>query len=211
MHEEQVHQLLTHAIHLLQATTTNETTLRILEIGIGTDCRTIRHGMYSSLRNNNDPIMAEFTGMDLPNNIPTDETILQEIQTILFPSSNTNNNSDTFQVVPGDITNTNTDIWQDGYFDLITCSLVLCSVSSVQLALQEIHRLLHPTHGIFAYVEHIAASSNNNNSCLEYQQILLDPLQQLVAHNCHLHRPTNQLIQQQFTTTDNKTTNAKII
>ena len=205
MHEQHVYQTFTQALQLL---TTTRRPLRILEIGIGKECRTIRRGMYSSLlthtttNHDDDSMVIEFIGMDLPHNVPTDETIIQEINDILFPSTT----KSTFQVVEGDITNTNRVLWDDGTFDLITCSLLLCSVSSVQLALQEIQRLLHPTHGVFAYVEHIAAS---NSSFLELQQIVFDPLQQLLAHNCHLHRPTNQLIQQHFT--NNTTHTTKII
>lgn len=87
--------------------------------------------------------------------------------------------------------------------DVITCSLVLCSVSDQERVLHEIKRLLN-FGGCYGWVEHVAVDleneSENNKSFLELQQKVLDPLQQAVAHNCHLHRRTDQVISSVFET-----------
>jgi ubiquinone/menaquinone biosynthesis C-methylase UbiE len=81
--------------------------------------------------------------------------------------------------------------------DVITCSLVLCSVSDQERVLREIKRLLNAS-GCYGFVEHVAVDLENENekskSFLEFQQRAFDPLQQAVAHNCHLHRQTDQVI-----------------
>ena len=86
--------------------------------------------------------------------------------------------------------------------DAITCSLVLCSVSDQGSALKEIKRVLNHNGGTFGYVEHMAVNLENNEekglSFLELQQRALDPLQQAVAHNCHLHRDTDNVISSAF-------------
>jgi ubiquinone/menaquinone biosynthesis C-methylase UbiE len=84
---------------------------------------------------------------------------------------------------------------------VITCSLVLCSVSDQERVLREIKRLLN-SGGCYGWVEHVAVDleNENNQSFLELQQRVLDPLQQAVAHNCHLHRRTDQVISSIFET-----------
>ena len=63
-------------------------------------------------------------------------------------------------------------------------------------------RLLNPNGGAFGFVEHVAVDLNNddekNLSFLEFQQKAFDPLQQAVAHNCHLHRQTENVISSVF-------------
>lgn len=82
--------------------------------------------------------------------------------------------------------------------DVITTSLVLCSVQDQIQALQEIKRLLNPKGGSYGYIEHVAVNLENENekdlAFLEWQQEILDPLQQALAHNCHLHRYTDSVI-----------------
>jgi hypothetical protein len=67
-------------------------------------------------------------------------------------------------------------------------------------ALQEIRRLLNPNGGTFGYVEHVSVAEGEGHEILEWQQKNLDPLQQLVAHNCHLHRNTDETIRDAFNT-----------
>ena len=55
---------------------------------------------------------------------------------------------------------------------------------------REVSRVLAPG-GRFGFVEHVAA---DEGTVLERTQLLLDPLQQVVAGNCHLHRDTDRLI-----------------
>lgn len=45
--------------------------------------------------------------------------------------------------------------------------------------------------GRFGFVEHVAA---DQGSALERTQLVFDPVQQVVAGNCHLHRNTDKLI-----------------
>ena len=45
--------------------------------------------------------------------------------------------------------------------------------------------------GRFGFVEHVSADPG---TFLERTQLVLDPAQQLVAGNCHLHRDTDKLI-----------------
>jgi hypothetical protein len=60
------------------------------------------------------------------------------------------------------------------------------------------NRLLRPDGGCFGYIEHVAVNPDENYNFLEYQQQLLDPLQQLVAENCHLHRYSQDAIVSEF-------------
>ena len=88
--------------------------------------------------------------------------------------------------------------------DVITTSLVLCSVEDQKKTLDEIKRLLNPSGGTFGYIEHVAVDLNDEEAggedlaFLELQQQILDPLQQFVAHNCHLHRNTDLMIRNVF-------------
>ena len=79
---------------------------------------------------------------------------------------------------------------------------MLCSVHDQQTSLKEIKRLLNRTNAFFGYVEHVAVDLDRDvgqdKSFLEWQQRTLDPLQQAVAHNCHLHRATDEEITKVF-------------
>eukprot|EP00929_Paragymnodinium_shiwhaense_P017160 TRINITY_DN12614_c1_g1_i2.p1 TRINITY_DN12614_c1_g1~~TRINITY_DN12614_c1_g1_i2.p1 ORF type:complete len:328 (+),score=43.29 TRINITY_DN12614_c1_g1_i2:41-985(+) len=92
-----------------------------------------------------------------------------------------------FNLVSGDVQELP---FKDESFDAVVLTKVLCSVQDPSQALKEISRVLRPG-GRLAYVEHVAADTG---SILEGQQLLMDPLQQAVAGNCHLHRDTDALI-----------------
>lgn len=68
--------------------------------------------------------------------------------------------------------------------------------------MKEIQRLLNPKGGSYGYIEHVAVNTENEQEkdlgFLEWQQQTLDPLQQTVAHNCHLHRYTDSIIYDLF-------------
>jgi ubiquinone/menaquinone biosynthesis C-methylase UbiE len=86
----------------------------------------------------------------------------------------------------------------DGWFDCVICALTLCSVDEQNAALEEIKRLLRKDGGTFGYVEHVAVNPGEPYRFLDLQQQVLDPLQQTVADNCHLHRFTEDNIAKVF-------------
>jgi SAM-dependent methyltransferase len=172
--------------------------LRVLEIGIGTECRLLRRGLYNpafrDLIDANKGIeQIDLTGVDI--SLPSDEVVtgtrrqLDKLGADESPRVN-------LQVTGGSITDGLS--FADGYFDSIVCCLVLCSVTDQIKALQEMKRLLRPDGGTMGYVEHVAVDEQEPARFLEAQQKILDPLQQAVAHNCHLHRYTEQAIDTTF-------------
>lgn len=94
--------------------------------------------------------------------------------------------------------------------DVITTSLVLCSVEDQYQAVNEIKRVLNPNGGTFGFIEHVAVDLKNESEkdlvFLDWQQRKLDPLQQIVAHNCHLHRNTEKVIDSVFGSSANSST-----
>ncbi len=79
--------------------------------------------------------------------------------------------------------------YDDGAFDVVVSSLVFCSVGDPQLALQEVRRVLRPD-GVLQMVEHVRPETKWLAAF--FQQIT--PWWQRVAHNCHLDRPTVELL-----------------
>jgi SAM-dependent methyltransferase len=75
-------------------------------------------------------------------------------------------------------------------FDVVLCTLTLCSVTRPEQALREIQRVLKPG-GSFLFVEHVCASGE---PLLRAAQTILSPLQVLLADGCHLNRDTAALI-----------------
>lgn len=185
-----------------QQASSNKKILRVLEVGMGTDCRILRRGLYTEglqslvASNNNMIDTVQLTGVDLQ--IPNDQVlgqarqVLQETTTPLQVDLNVIQHSITDGKLPFD----------DGYFDAIICCLTLCSVDDPVLAVQEMNRLLRPTGGALGFVEHVAVDIAQDGSglrFLEQQQVWLDPVQQRVADNCHLHRQTQETLQQELT------------
>ncbi|TVU28494.1 hypothetical protein EJB05_20013, partial [Eragrostis curvula] len=79
---------------------------------------------------------------------------------------------------------------EDNSMDVVIGTLVLCSVSNIEMALKEINRVLKPG-GLYLFIEHVAAP---DDSFLRFVQGALDPLQQFVADGCHLTRKTGENI-----------------
>jgi SAM-dependent methyltransferase len=71
------------------------------------------------------------------------------------------------------------------------CLQVLCSVPNPQQAVSELLRVIKPG-GSLLLIEHVVAPSFG---LLQLQQRVLDPLQQLLADNCHLTRDTAAVLQ----------------
>ncbi|KAL3751590.1 hypothetical protein ACJRO7_012427 [Eucalyptus globulus] len=79
---------------------------------------------------------------------------------------------------------------EDASVEAVVGTLVLCSVSDVDLTLKEVKRVLKPG-GSYIFVEHVAAK---DGTILKFLQSILDPLQQAVADGCHLTRETGKNI-----------------
>lgn len=83
----------------------------------------------------------------------------------------------------------------DANFDTIVCTLVLCSVKSIETTLSEMHRTLVPG-GKLIFIEHVAA----NHETPRYQwQKRLEPIWKIIASGCHVTRTTEkELLQAGF-------------
>ena len=81
--------------------------------------------------------------------------------------------------------------FESDQFDTIVCTLTLCSIPDVALALREVRRALKPG-GQFLFLEHGLAP----DPAVARWQHRLDPLQQRLGGGCHLTRDTLQLVRQ---------------
>jgi SAM-dependent methyltransferase len=170
--------------------------LRVLEVGIGKECRVIRRNLYNEGYKEmaaSGVAHVDWFGVDIssPSETAKEQSVLRlrelghqyHVQTSLnFLEASISQPLD----------------FPDGYFDCMISSLTLCSVDDQSMALQEIRRLLRPDGGAFGYIEHTAVLPDEPYRLLELQQKLFDPLQQAVADNCHLHRYTDSAILEVF-------------
>jgi ubiquinone/menaquinone biosynthesis C-methylase UbiE len=78
----------------------------------------------------------------------------------------------------------------DASFDVVVCTLVLCSVPEPGRALAEIRRVLRPS-GKLVFIEHVASP---DASRLAWQR-RTEPVWRLIAGNCHVCRDTAQAIE----------------
>jgi ubiquinone/menaquinone biosynthesis C-methylase UbiE len=204
-HESRVRSVISTAFMNAAATLNDESyskrPFRILEIGIGRNCRLIRRGLYdSAIHNLVDSFQVssiELTGVDF--RLPDDQ-IYQESRKKLDQLQKESQSAINFQTINGSITSSSTLPWEDGYFDSIICCLTLCSVDDIDAAIQGMKRLLRPHGGTLGYVEHVAVNDSelNEHGLLEFQQRLLDPSQQRLVDNCHLHRYTDESFMRNF-------------
>jgi len=188
---------------LVEAALPQSSVVKVLEVGIGADCRLIRRGLYNQgiqqLASTSTARKLEITGIDLT--IPKESNV-QDAQLLLDQLGQETGVQTTLQVQAGSITDRLP--FADGSFDAVICCLTLCSVSDPTAAIRELQRLVRPNGGTFGYVEHVAVNPNEPYRFLEWQQTTLDPLQQLVAENCHLHRYTQETIHQVFSQSNTK-------
>lgn len=80
--------------------------------------------------------------------------------------------------------------FHDASFDVVVCTLVLCSVSNLEKSLSEIYRVLKP-QGKFIFIEHVAALSNLKRYRWQHR---LEFLWKHIAGGCHLTRTTEKAI-----------------
>lgn len=80
--------------------------------------------------------------------------------------------------------------FEDGAFDAVVSTLVLCSVEDVARALAEARRVLRPGAAL-VFLEHVAA--DERPARLRWQR-RLEPVWKRVARNCHLTRRTAEAI-----------------
>ena len=180
----------------------------ILEVGMGTECRIIRRGLYrqglqelqmatttitSNENSRRDIPSISLVGVDLQ---APDDTTLNNARRILAQESD-------MQIDLSFLSHSITEPlpFDDGTFDAIICCLTLCSVDDPAAAVQEMNRLLRPDGGTLGFVEHVAVNPDERDRLgfLERQQVWLDPWQQKVADNCHLHRYTQDTFQTYLT------------
>jgi SAM-dependent methyltransferase len=195
-HEQRVEAAITLALSESAASFKSDQPFRILEVGIGSDCRLLRRGLYrkglEQLESRKIPFV-EIVGVDL---MPPDDDTLRKARTVLTQAIRDDSIKLDLETISGDVT---TGIsYPAGYFDSVICCLTLCSVADQDAALREIKRLTRPTGGTLAYVEHVAVNPEEPYRFLEWQQEFFDPLQQRLADNCHLHRYTDDTIANVF-------------
>jgi len=75
----------------------------------------------------------------------------------------------------------------DESFEAVVGTHVMCSVPQPERALREIARVLKPG-GRYLFWEHVRAQDDRKG--LQFQQDILDPLQQVFFQGCHLSRDT---------------------
>lgn len=86
--------------------------------------------------------------------------------------------------------------YDDGSFDIVICSLVLCSVADLDAALSEVGRVLR-ADGEFRFFEHISADGLRGQV-----EELVSPLWRPVAGGCHIDRKTGERIAGRFEVVD---------
>lgn len=91
-----------------------------------------------------------------------------------------------------EVTGAETLPYSDGSFDHVVSSLVFCSVNDQVQVLREIRRVLKPG-GVLHMIEHVRPQTR----WLAALFGALTPWWQQIAHNCHLDRPTVEILQQQ--------------
>jgi ubiquinone/menaquinone biosynthesis C-methylase UbiE len=152
--------------------------LRVLEIGSGTSLKSVFDGRFAR--------GSEVLGVDVDE--PSKAT-LKEAQARAAEAGFE------FRFMRGDAT----DLRQlpAGSVDVVVCSLTLCSVPSCAAAVAEVRRVLRQG-GRFGFVEHVKVVDGDERPFLALSQSVLDPVQQVVAHGCHLTRDSPQVILDAF-------------
>jgi SAM-dependent methyltransferase len=102
-------------------------------------------------------------------------------------------------VVPVSVVESDLDdaLLEDGSFDTVVCTLVLCTVPDIDHALQRIHSLLRPD-GVLLFLEHVRVTGMWGRV-----QHMATPLWKNMALGCHLDRdPLGSMRANGFVVTD---------
>ena len=182
----------------------------MLEVGVGSGCRAASRGLYGPAMNDlslvadsyggeREAVGVALVGIDLE--APKADAVSKAREVLSHPDGFAPPSFPiTFDTYAGDLTAGLS--YADGTFDCVICVLTLCSVLDQAKAIGEIHRLVNPKGGTFGYVEHVAVNTDEegegDRGFMDWQQRSLDPLQQRIAHNCHLHRDTDRAIFDEF-------------
>jgi len=151
---------------------------RVLEIGAGPKCASVFERRFRA--------QSDVTALDI---VLPDEAVLRDATAVARQQGYA------YSYVQGDVTDLSG--FADESFDAVLCSLTLCSVSDVDAAVAEVLRVL-ARGGRFGFVEHVRVREGEGRPVLALSQRLLEPLQVAVAHNCHLTRPSDELVRQAF-------------
>jgi ubiquinone/menaquinone biosynthesis C-methylase UbiE len=81
--------------------------------------------------------------------------------------------------------------FEDSRFDTVVCTLTLCSIPAVEIALSEVKRVLK-VGGQFLFLEH----GLSPDPAVARWQRRLNPLQQRIGGGCHLDRDTVGLVRE---------------
>jgi Methyltransferase domain len=193
-HEQRMAKMIQIAFDAASVTSTD--TFRVLEVGIGTEARLIRRGLYNDavhqLSNQKRIRRVEITGLDVK--IPSKEVVVTDTNNSIRSLNDIEKLEVSFSAVQSSIAEPLLQ-YPDGYFDSIVFCFTLCSVIDPTLAVRTMKRLLRRNGGTMAYLEHVAVDDGEtDHRLLSYEQVLFDPLQQLLADHCHLHRATESTV-----------------
>lgn len=153
---------------------------RVLEVGIGPGLS--KNAAYL-------PPRMELTGIDVNAGASiTESTALQNHYTPVVGSGE------------------DMSMFESKQFDTVVCTFALCTIPDPERAVAEVSRVLK-RGGHFISIEHVLATPHAQRDGdkegllgamgfgLREQQQLLNPLQQRVAHGCHLDRQTGVLLE----------------
>lgn len=185
-HERRVISTIAESLKLASESNSDRPALRVLEVGIGKDLRLLRAGLYAKALEQIaiKESALEITGVDI--DLPRKEIV--EATNKLLKGSRPHV---TISTTEASITSRMP--FRESFFDVVICSLTLCSVDSQEKAIAEMNRVLR-SDGTLGYIEHVAVNPDEPYRFLKWQQQAFDPLQQALADNCHLHRFTEDAI-----------------
>lgn len=208
-HERRVEEMISRSLLAAMSSDPKSSSLRVLEVGIGDECRLLQRGLYNSALeelSKQGLSKLDLVGVD----IAVPKGGVQDEATRRFRNAASGNGIEASLDIRQNSITAPLD-FPDGWFDAVVCSLTLCSVDDQDAAIHEIKRLIRPTGGTFGFVEHVAVNPDEPYRLLALQQEVFDPLQQVVADNCHLHRFTDANVAKIFGVQDSINSHSSLI